>query len=495
MASLGEWRNRLGDGQTSAGVAADGYREFAPLPGPADVKRPALAVGLHDTASLARFVESGVDVVAVEPNPARLRAAARSAPAAMDGMPVYADIPEGAARAAFDAYLERRPRVLVSEAASADEAFLARTLRDMAARAPEAERLRICVGVGISHVLANIGRFLTDAFRRLGHDCTLVDNRALIPIREEVEERRRRAGRDGQPGDDEALMGQLLLQWSLARILEAKPQICLLLDSVQDPLHAQLMAMFVGQLQAQGVRVAYWYLDDFRRTPDWTAYLPSCDAVFHLQPEEFDPLLEAQGCRRHRFVQTGCDAERHRPVALAGEDSETFVCDVSFAGLAYPNRRRVLAGMNGCDLRVWGPGWNTETAPAATRAFDGPFTPETYAKIISGSRINLSLHFCGGRGTVPAGGDAVSSRLFEIAAAGGFLLTDRCDGLDRHFDPRSEMATYGSVEELHDKVGHYLTHPGERTLMAQLARKRALECHTYERRAEEMLPVLRDCLP
>ena len=57
-------------------------------------------------------------------------------------------------------------------------------------------------------------------------------------------------------------------------------------------------------------------------------------------------------------------------------------------------------------------------------------------------------------------------RSFEILACGGFILHERTPELLEHYEEGREIACFGSIEELTDKITHYLTHAEERQAMA-----------------------------
>ena len=57
------------------------------------------------------------------------------------------------------------------------------------------------------------------------------------------------------------------------------------------------------------------------------------------------------------YLPVACDPESHRPVDLTEDECSHFGADVSFAGSAYLKRRRMLAKLTDCGLRLWGPDW------------------------------------------------------------------------------------------------------------------------------------------
>jgi spore maturation protein CgeB len=86
---------------------------------------------------------------------------------------------------------------------------------------------------------------------------------------------------------------------------------------------------------------------------------------------------------------------------------------------------------------------------------------------------------------------AVNQRVFDVPAAGGFLLTDYKEQLAEVLEPGKESVCYHHQEEIPDLVRFYLDHPGERRRIVERGRARVLGEHTYRHRLQEMLAVLR----
>ncbi len=87
---------------------------------------------------------------------------------------------------------------------------------------------------------------------------------------------------------------------------------------------------------------------------------------------------------------------------------------------------------------------------------------------------------------------AVNQRVFDCPAAGGFLLTDAQPDLAEFFDPKTEVATYESVEELPDAVAHYLEHPKERLEIILRAQRRITAHHTHAHRLQSLETYLKE---
>ena len=85
---------------------------------------------------------------------------------------------------------------------------------------------------------------------------------------------------------------------------------------------------------------------------------------------------------------------------------------------------------------------------------------------------------------------AVNQRVFDVPAAGAFVLTDWRPQMEQLFTP-DEMACYHEPDEIPDLVRHYLTHPEERESLAVAGRRRVLACHTWSHRLKTLLEEMR----
>jgi glycosyltransferase involved in cell wall biosynthesis len=134
-------------------------------------------------------------------------------------------------------------------------------------------------------------------------------------------------------------------------------------------------------------------------------------------------------------------------------------------------------------LGLFGRGWDQIPAVAAQarpEIANGP----ALCDAIYRSRINLHLHTW----TVH------HPRLYDTAAAGGFLLVGRVQEqypLEKVFTPGQELETFGSIAELKHKIRHYLDRPVERAEMACRAARRAEQQHTMQQRMGQVIELLR----
>lgn len=104
-------------------------------------------------------------------------------------------------------------------------------------------------------------------------------------------------------------------------------------------------------------------------------------------------------------------------------------------------------------------------------------------KIYSDSKINLNF-------TSFQSEESVNSRIFDVGAAGGFLLTDYRADLERIFSEWKAIS-WASLEECVEKVRYFLAHAKEREELSQLLYKEILAEHTYVHRAQYIWDTLR----
>lgn len=112
--------------------------------------------------------------------------------------------------------------------------------------------------------------------------------------------------------------------------------------------------------------------------------------------------------------------------------------------------------------------------------FHKPVTSwEERAKIYRTSRINL--HFT--HRSVTSG---IPQEIFEIMAAGGFVLTNFQPEIPENFVIGEHLETFVNEKELLDKIAYYLEHEEERVQIAKAGQQAVKEYHSYLSRAVTM---------
>ena len=104
---------------------------------------------------------------------------------------------------------------------------------------------------------------------------------------------------------------------------------------------------------------------------------------------------------------------------------------------------------------------------------------EELAKIYNSSKINLNI--------TEQGKSSLNYRVFEVLAAGGFLLTDERDDLKKYFAESKHLETYKNSADLIDKIEFYMLNLNIAQKVAHLGRLQCIEKHNYSARAREIL--------
>lgn len=99
------------------------------------------------------------------------------------------------------------------------------------------------------------------------------------------------------------------------------------------------------------------------------------------------------------------------------------------------------------------------------------------------SRVNINLFHAQCH-------DCVTPRVYDVLAAGGFLLTEHSPAVEREFEPGRHLAVFQTPEELREKAEYYLARGDEREAIAREGQRLVLEKHTYAHRAKAMLDAL-----
>lgn len=105
------------------------------------------------------------------------------------------------------------------------------------------------------------------------------------------------------------------------------------------------------------------------------------------------------------------------------------------------------------------------------------------ADIYADSQITLNISLNGD----------LNLRVFESLGAGGFLLTDRladASGLSRIFEDGKHLVTWGTVDELIEKIRYYLTHPDEASVIRRAGQTELFAQHAPAVKMREVFDLV-----
>jgi len=138
------------------------------------------------------------------------------------------------------------------------------------------------------------------------------------------------------------------------------------------------------------------------------------------------------------------------------------------------------------DMRFFGYGKKTlpRTSPIRKRHHGEVWGMDMYGTLAR-SLVTLNRHIN------VAENYANNMRLYEATGIGTLLITDHKDNLGELFEIGKEIVCYSSKEEAAELINYYSCHPQEARVIARAGQTRTLSEHTYQRRMEELLPILR----
>ena len=254
-----------------------------------------------------------------------------------------------------------------------------------------------------------------------------------------------------------------------------------LLVQIESALHQGPIDLLMGQMWANyiskealakvrsyGIPVINISMDD--RLPDnWGAKsgtrlgavgLAAVTDLVLTTSSETCPWYAVEGCPAI-FWPLASDPDVFSPGLKAVRD-----IDVLFIGNKYGIRESIVRELNqrGVPVECYGAGWP-----------NGPSTAEQSAALFKRAKIILGV------GTVGYCNDVFTLKLrdFDAPMSGALYITHRNVDLAQLYKEGVEIECYTTIEELTQKIKHYLSFPDQRTQMAQAARFKALNRDTW----------------
>jgi hypothetical protein len=212
-------------------------------------------------------------------------------------------------------------------------------------------------------------------------------------------------------------------------------------------------------------------------------------------PSEYDLILSNSeggldrlrelGARRAEAVFWAADPELFAPASVEKE------MDVFFYGYGDKFRREWIEAMVAepsrrdaqIDFALGGRDFRGDTG-AARLIGDVPFN--VFAQAISRARINLNIT----RRSHASVYASSTCRPFELAATGAAIVSNPQSGIERWFEPGTELRVVETADEAVATYRELLDDPGTAEAMGRQARERVLDEHTYAHRARQILDLV-----
>ena len=342
------------------------------------------------------------------------------------------------------------------------------------------QNLRILLVLPLYGGSLPIGRFCATALRDLGHLVEVFEAPEFYSSFSALKNLRVSAERLDHL---ESGFLQLVSQAVLAKAETFEPD--LVLCMAQAPLSRQALK----KLAKDDIVTAMWFMEDHRLFTYWKSFAPYYDFFAVIQKQPILEQLQELGVNA-LYLPLAALPNFHCQTELEPMDQRRFGADLSFMGAGYPNRRLAFRQLTNYDFKIWGTEWDNEPLLASHLQLQGArISPEDCVKIFNATKINLNLHSSVHTNKLVPGGDFVNPRTFELAACAAFQLVDNRILLPELFND-TELATFGSMEELLDLIPFYLNNPDKRTKMAKQAQKKVLAQHTYQHRMQELIAFI-----
>ena len=110
------------------------------------------------------------------------------------------------------------------------------------------------------------------------------------------------------------------------------------------------------------------------------------------------------------------------------------------------------------------------------------FDREVYG-VYQKSKINLNI-------TLHCIETGIPQRVFDVMAAGGFLITNYQEELEYYFEVGRDLVVYHNLEELQELVEYYLNHDKEREEIARTGQEKVWRMHNYNVRMMEVMKIV-----
>lgn len=208
------------------------------------------------------------------------------------------------------------------------------------------------------------------------------------------------------------------------------------------------------------------------KTRHFVNSIPKYDVLITTKRYELQKYKE-YGSKNVIFTHQGYYPNTYKPYEVERELARKLESDVCFVGHCEPHYYYRLKAVSRVvnKLSVWGDSWHRKTYfhPWLKKVYGGRGIWHTeYAKAICCTKIGLCL-LC------KRHPDQSTTRTYEIAACGTFMLAERTDEHRELFEEGKEAEFFGSDEELIDKIKYYLSHDNERKRIAAAGRERCIK--------------------
>jgi hypothetical protein len=244
-----------------------------------------------------------------------------------------------------------------------------------------------------------------------------------------------------------------------------------------------------------GVPVVFYDGDAPMSLPEFGGMDTGFNWYHDADPGEYDLVISNSegagtrlldlGARRVETVFWGADPDFFAPQAVDKE------YEVFFYGYGDKFRRDWVQAMVGepsralpdVDFALGGRDFQGDVGRAR---MVGDVSFNAFARAISAAHVNL----CITRRSHASVYASSSCRPFELASSGAAIVSNPYEGIERWFEPGSELVVVEDAAEAIDTYRELLADPAQAEELGRRARARVLDEHTYRHRARQVIDLI-----
>jgi hypothetical protein len=308
----------------------------------------------------------------------------------------------------------------------------------------------------------------------------------------------RRAEDNPEDGFGERMTREAVWRWvtprwqkHLDRLVERERPDALLVFTV--PM-AHLRGVPTYLREKHGIPVVFYDGDAPMSLPEFGGMDTGFNWYHQSDPSEYDLLVSNSEGALERLRELGA---RRAEAVFWGADPDFFApqpveksMDVFFYGYGDKFRREWMEAMVGepsrtleADFALGGRDFQGDTG---TARLIGDVSFNAFARAISTARINL----CITRRSHASVYASSSCRPFELASAGAAIVSNPYNGIERWFEPGSELLVVEDADQAINAYRDLLADPAQAEELGRRARERVLDEHTYRHRARQLLELI-----
>lgn len=216
-----------------------------------------------------------------------------------------------------------------------------------------------------------------------------------------------------------------------------------------------------------GLLYGNWHPDGMDAVDELESVL---DRILAEQHQDYTRFMIPELLEEHlgHFVAAVRRTVLEDPVLLVGEMAAAM------------RRRQWVSQLGPLGIQVWGDAAWREVETSGAHYRGAASRREELSLIYSGEGVHVDVARLYQR-------DSISQRVFDVLACGGFLIAEHSEALEQQFEVGEEIVTYRQVEELEEKVRHYLDNPDEARAIADRGMAAVRDRHTMRLRIQHML--------